>query len=1441
MKNVLPLIAGLAFSASSFIAHAEEPALKAAASPSSQTTDLLKQPTLYVVGYAHLDTQWRWTYVDTIKDYIPKTLNDNFKLFDKYPNYVFNFSGSRRYQMMKEYYPKDYEKLKQYVAAGRWFPCGSSVDENDANVPSAESYVRHILYGNKFFRHEFGVASEEYMLPDCFGFPASMPTLLAHCGLKGFSTQKLTWNAVVPIPFKVGVWEGPDGSSVGAAFDPGAYVGEVKENLANSEAWLKRINTSAKTSGVFADYHYFGTGDTGGSPTERSVAKVEESVGTQGKIKIISGPADALFKDLTPDLKARLPKYKGELMLTEHSAGSITSQAHMKRWNRKNELLADAAERASLAAWWLGARPYPADKLEDAWYLVLGSQMHDILPGTSVPKAYEFSWNDELLAANRFGETLTDAASAVISGLDTRGVGETIVVYNPLSWEREDIVEASVPAVGTFANAKGVLVTGPDLMAVPAQVLSVANGVARIAFVAKMPSVSFATYTVELEAKAVGESSLKVSDHQLENDHYVVKIDANGDVSSILDKKAKKELLASPIRLGLHYENPRQWPAWNQDWNDRKLAPKAFAANPTSIRVVENGPARVAVEIVQHAEGSTFTQQVRLSAGDAGARVEFATDIDWRTRQRSLRVHFPLTVSNPKATYDLAAGALERGNGHEKQYEYSFHHWFDLTDSKKDYGVTAISDCKYGADKPSDNTVRLTLLHTPGTQGGYPDQGTQDLGKHHVLYALHGHTGDWTQSSGPAQGARLNQPLIAFHADQHEGSLGRSFSLMSISNPKVSISAAKRAEAGDEVIIRLREHAGENAKDVRVALAAPIVSAREVDGQERPLADAAVREGALVTDIHGFGLKAFAVKLGKPKSSLSALQSKPVALAFDTDVASTASKPTDGVMDADGRSYPGAMLPASLTLEGMTFSLGATTDGQKNALACNAQEIQIPEGGYDRLYLLAAADGDTTSTIQVGGKSTSWNVQNWRGYIGQWDNRLWPHTITEASEGDGGIVGLVPGYVKSDAVAWYASHYQTTAGNTFYDYCYIYKYAIDLPAGTKSITLPKNANIKVFAMTAAKTPGGLSARVSPANPLFDTLSNHRQDAPSIAPAGGTFSDATQIRIEPGLYWQPGAIRYTLDGSAPSAQSPAYTGPITLSKSTTIKTAILGADGKLSDAASASFEINDTTAPSVLRAEGVYESPTVRVQFSEPLADASATASNFVLDPVIAVTKAELQPDKRTILLTVAKAPELGKPHKITISGVKDSAPAGNAVKNAVANFTVAGPVFSLAQIKPEQKGTIIRDVPGLPTKAHDKWSMNVFVKMSAQPPNRTILAGFGSCTDSAGKARYLAKFGSGIHFWSSNRDVPTRTAFDLNRWQMITLTYDGSILRIYKDGQRIAEGASALADDENSIAILPQDPWERLRQFDGDVRNFTVWNVALGDEAISALSKDMPE
>src|SRR5205814_6819434 len=153
---------------------------------------------------------------------------------------------------------------------------------------------------------------------------------------------------------------------------------------------------------------------------------------------------DQMFQDILNCCATdRLPRYKGDLELINHSAGSITSEAYQKRWMRKNELLADAAERASVAAAWLGGRAYPRERLNNAWTLVMGGQFHDILPGTATPRAFEFSWNDDVIAANQFAGVLKSATESIAGGLDTRGKGTPVVVYNPLNVEREDVVEAA--------------------------------------------------------------------------------------------------------------------------------------------------------------------------------------------------------------------------------------------------------------------------------------------------------------------------------------------------------------------------------------------------------------------------------------------------------------------------------------------------------------------------------------------------------------------------------------------------------------------------------------------------------------------------------------------------------------------------------------------------------------------------------------------------------------------------------------------------------------------------------------------------------------------------------------------------------------------------------------------------------------------------------------
>ena len=370
----------------------------------------------YIVSNAHFDTQWNWDVQKSINEYIPKTLNQNLFLLGKYPNYIFNFEGGIKYSWMKEYYPHQYQLMKEYIKQGRWHVTGSTWDANDTNVPSPESFTRNILYGQHFYREEFGVQGRDIFLPDCFGFGWTLPTIAAHSGLIGFSTQKLQWR-VKPffgkskIPFEIGLWQGVDGSKIMIVADAHNYTTKWKDqDLSKNENLIK----IAEKSPIKTVYHYYGTGDTGGAPTIESVMALEKGLKGDGPLEIISATSDQLYKDYLPfDKHPELPVYNGELLMDVHATGCYTSQAALKLYNRKNELLADAAERAAVAADWFGAVEYPNSTLTEAWKRVIWHQFHDDLPGTSIPRAYEFSWNDELISMKQFANVLTTSVGGV--------------------------------------------------------------------------------------------------------------------------------------------------------------------------------------------------------------------------------------------------------------------------------------------------------------------------------------------------------------------------------------------------------------------------------------------------------------------------------------------------------------------------------------------------------------------------------------------------------------------------------------------------------------------------------------------------------------------------------------------------------------------------------------------------------------------------------------------------------------------------------------------------------------------------------------------------------------------------------------------------------------------------------------------------------------------
>lgn len=1006
----------------------------------------------YVVSNAHFDSQWNWDVQRSISEFIPKTINQNLMLLEKYPNYIFNFEGGIKYSWMKEYFPFQYELVKKRISEGRWHVTGSTWDATDPNIPSPESFTRNILYGQNFYRDEFGVQGTDIFLPDCFGFGWTLPSISAHCGLIGFSTQKLMWRQKPfygdnKIPFEIGLWQGVDGARIMLVADAFNYNTKWRDEDLSDSKYLFNITQANPLKTV---YHYYGTGDTGGAPTIESVRAVEKSVNGKGPVKIISATSDQLYKDYLPYNKhPELLVYNNELLMDVHATGCYTSQAAMKLFNRRNELLADAAERAAVMSDWLGALPYPKQTLSEAWKRVIWHQFHDDLTGTSIPRAYEFSWNDELISMKQFEDVLTSSVGAFSRELDTRVKGIPYVIYNPLSVPVSDIVEVLVPELksGDYSvfDETGKLV--------PCQKIATSNGETKLLIHAKLPSCGYVIYDV-LKVNSINKKSqpvVKVGQHEIENSFYKVTLDKNGDIESIFDKKQLRELVAKgkSIRLALFTENESfQWPAWEILKKEIDKSPVSISGD-VKISKIESGLLRGTLCVERSYGESRFKQYIRLNEGDLADRIDIVNEVDWQTTNALLKAEFPLNVYNAEATYDLGLGTVKRKTNTDTAYEVYAQYWADLTEKDNSYGVSVLNDCKYGWDKPDENTIRLTLLHTPKTQGGYMYQSQQDFGKHYFTYSIVGHKGDYNQGLIVSKAELLNHGLKAFTSIKHKGMLGKSFSFLSNDNNNVIVKAIKKTEKSDEYVIRLYETTGKNVQPVTLTFPTKIVGAKEINGIEDEIGSVISSGNSIKFEMKPYGIKSFKIKLAGSSINVETPASEMIDLPCNIKAATYNAYRNIVNFDGKGNSYAAEIFPDTVIYKGVKFDLKQAD--VSNAIKCNGQSITLPKGNFNKIYLLVASTNkDVRTTFSVDNQKKEIIVPSYSGFIGQW-----------------GHTGHTTGFLKSGNIAYVGTHRHNMLYNKDlpYDFSYMFVVEMDVHHQAKQIVLPNNTDVVVFAAT----------------------------------------------------------------------------------------------------------------------------------------------------------------------------------------------------------------------------------------------------------------------------------------------------------------------------------------------------------------------------------------
>ena len=725
-----------------------------------------QEGTLAATGHAHIDLAWLWPMAETRRKAV-RTFHTVVQLMDQFPEFQFNHSTAQLYDFLGQDDPALLATITDKVKSGQWEPIGAMWVEPDTNMPSGESLIRQLLYGIRYFDRQFGKRSTVLWLPDVFGFSPVLPQLLRQVGMTGVFTIKTNWSEKNKLPHDLFSWQGLDGSEV---------IMHTFENPADGYNAEMGPRATLGTWGNYQDKELhpqsllcYGHGDGGGGPTEDYVLRLRQMQDFPVVPKIAHVNVSDWFESIPARLTAPLPKWVGEIYL-EYHRGTLTTQSRTKYLHRRAERALVTAEVLSSMVTLQGATLNAS--LEPDWHILLRNEFHDILPGSSIREVYE-------------------VAEAELSQVITSGAAHQAQAM------------ASLVAGFNGGDAEGVVVVNPDLSARPLRLMAGAIPGGQTVEGGQVFASPVMVGGLSVTARRMGNlpipSGLTVSPLRLENDFVKVRLNADGTLASLWDKRTGRESLAGRgNQIWAYVDKPRYFDAWDIEEDYEANGQELLAT--TSAKVVEPGPHRVAVRITRSFGASTITQTIRLWANSP--RIEFKTDIDWHDRRVLLKSRTPLAIHADHATFECACGVIRRPTHRNTpwdsvKYEVASHRFADL--SEADFGVALLNDGKYGHDV-AGNVLSLSLLRSPVFPDLFADEGAQSF-----TYALLPHPGGWFEGGVLAEAEDLNQPLLVSPAKLQQD---QSWTAAQITGRPLALSALKPDEDGTGLILRLYEPSG---------------------------------------------------------------------------------------------------------------------------------------------------------------------------------------------------------------------------------------------------------------------------------------------------------------------------------------------------------------------------------------------------------------------------------------------------------------------------------------------------------------------------------------------------------------------------------------------------------------------------------------------------------
>jgi len=806
--------------------------------------------TVYVIGHTHIDVAWLWRLKHT-REKAARSFATVLRLMEKYPEYIFLQSQPQLYEYIKIDYPEIYEQIKKRLKEGRWEADGGMWLEADCNIPSGESLVRQLLFGTRFLQKEFGIRSKYLWLPDVFGYSWALPQILKKSGIDIFMTTKISWNQYNRMPHDTFYWKGIDGTEILTHF---------LTTPSDDDGWRHTYNgkiTPKTVTGIWENYRdkeinkdlllSYGYGDGGGGVNREMLEMRRRLDKIPGLPNVIPSRADHYFEKLKKNIKETdryVHTWDGELYL-EYHRGTYTSQARMKRWNRKLELFLRETEWLSTLNCVIKSdfSLYPQGTINDSWKIVLRNQFHDIIPGSSIREVYEDSEIEYQEAYRLVKESWVKSANALV-----KKENRSLTIFNSSSWVRDDVVE--IAASGGMMKEEGIWI---DIDGNPLEAQKTQTG--WLVEVPNLPSLGYANILfVKSCMKSKTNSPFVINEKCIETPYYFISWNEFGQLERIYDKVAEREVLADGEKgnvFQVFEDKPLNFENWDIDiyYQEKMKEVKDLK----KVKVLEHGNLRARIEFSWEYGHSKIVQVMIVYKNNR--RIDFQTRVDWREQQQLLKVAFPVNIRATEATYDIQFGNVKRPTHWNTswdlaKFETVGHQWVDL--SERNYGVSLLNDCKYGHDVKG-HTIRLSLIKS----GKYPDP-LADQGEHIFTYSLLPHKGDWVEGQTVKEAWKLNNPL-SFYLGKggNEGKV----SLFKSSNEFIIVDTVKKAEDSEKIVMRVHEFAGSRGP-VTITSDFRIVSWQECNLMEEPVGSVH-KENKIMFDINPYEIKTFLVELKK--------------------------------------------------------------------------------------------------------------------------------------------------------------------------------------------------------------------------------------------------------------------------------------------------------------------------------------------------------------------------------------------------------------------------------------------------------------------------------------------------------------------------------------------------------------------------------------------------